>query len=169
MRLLLGFTIVATLLLACDDERVYEKNVDFDSREWLLNDKPEFEFEVGDTLQPYNLYCNLRNSLSYPYARIFITWYLSDSSNVLLEKKLVSKLLFNDKTGEPLGNSGLGDLYDHSIPLKMNYRFRKSGKYKVAFEQFMRTDTLGGILAVGLRVEKSAPTPAGSVDRSLDN
>ena len=157
MRSLLGFIIVATVLLACDDARVYERNADFDSREWLVNDKPEFEFEIPDTIQRYDLYGNLRNSLSYPYARIFITWYLRDSSDVLMEKKLVSKLLFDERTGEPLGKSGLGDLYDHRIPLKTNYRFRKAGKYKVSFEQFMRTDTLSGILAVGLRVARTPP------------
>ena len=155
MRSLLGFTIVATMLLACDDGRIYERNADFDSREWLLNEQPEFEFEITDTLQPFDLYCNLRNSLSYPYARIFITWYLKDSSDILMEKKMVSKLLFDEKTGEPLGSSGLGDLYDHSIPLKTNYRCPNAGKYKVSFEQFMRTDTLAGVLAVGLRVTKS--------------
>lgn len=142
-------------LLSCDGDRLYEKNFDFASREWMVTDRPEFEFQIADTLQAYNLYCNLRNSLAYPYARIFITYYLKDSTDAVLEKKLVSDLLFNDKTGEPFGNSGLGDIYDHSIPLKRNYRFPKSGTYKIAFEQFMRTDTLSGVLAVGLRVEKN--------------
>lgn len=155
MRSFLGLAFIAVILLSCDEDRLYEKNFDFPSRGWLVTERPEFEFQIDDTLQAYNLYCNLRNSLTYPYARIFITYYLKDSADAVLEKKLVSNLLFNDKTGEPFGNSGLGDIYDHSIPLKQNYRFPKSGKYKVAFEQFMRTDTLSGVLAVGLRVEKN--------------
>ena len=65
-------------------------------------------------------------------------------------------MLFDDKTGEPLGESGLGDIYQHRIPVKMNHRFDYAGKYKVSFEQFMRTDTLSGILGVGLRVERAA-------------
>lgn len=154
MRSFFGFTIIISLLFSCDDERVYEKNIDFDSRYWLVSENPEFEFEISDTLQPYNLYCNVRNSIAYPYARIFLTYYLQDSSGLLIEKKLVAQLLFDDKTGKPQGNSGLGDIYDHRIPLKMDYRFEYPGKYKVKFEQFMRTDTLSGILAVGLRVEK---------------
>ncbi len=157
MRSFLGFTFIIVVLLSCDDERVYEKNFDFDSRYWMVNEKPEFEFQIDDTLQSYNLYCNLRNSLSYPYARIFITYYLKDSDTSLLEKRLVNGLLFNDKTGEPLGISGLGDIYDHRIPLKKDYRFERRGKYKVSFEQFMRTDTLSGVLAVGLRIEKNVP------------
>lgn len=157
MRSFFGFTIITVFLLSCDEQRVYEKNQDFDSRYWLISEKPEFEFEISDTLQSYNLYCNVRNSLDYPFARIFITYHLKDSVESLIEKNLVSTLLFNEKTGKPFGESGLGDLYDHQIPLKQNYRFRRSGKYKVSFEQYMRTDTLAGILAVGLRVEKTLP------------
>lgn len=157
MRSFFGFAVIVLFLLACNDNRVYEKNVDFDSRDWIVNDKPEFEFEIQDTLQTYNLYCNVRNSLEYPFARIFITYYLQDSAGAVLDKKLVRQLLFDDKTGEPQGDSGLGDIYDHRISLKANHRFPYAGKYKVAFEQFMRTDTLSGILAVGLRVETNRP------------
>jgi gliding motility-associated lipoprotein GldH len=156
MRSFFGFTIIILFFLSCDDERVYEKNMDFNSRDWLASEKPEFEFEITDTLQSYNLYCNLRNSLDYPFARIFITYYLKDSSGAVLEKKMIRQLLFDDKTGEPHGDSGLGDIYDHSIPLKMHHRFLNAGRYKISFEQFMRTDTLAGILAVGLRVERGA-------------
>ncbi|MEO5600137.1 MAG: gliding motility lipoprotein GldH [Cyclobacteriaceae bacterium] len=159
MRSFLAFIIISGFLLACDEERVFEKNSDFDSRFWLVNEQPEFEFEISDTRQRYNLYCNVRNSVSYPYARIFLTYYFEDSTGFQLEKKLVGKLLFDDKTGEPNGNSGLGDIYDHRIPLKINYQFQRSGVYKIRFEQFMRADTLSGILAVGLRVEKATPDP----------
>lgn len=155
MRSFLGFTIIAISLLSCDDERVYERNIDFNSRYWLIGEKPELEFDINDTLQPYNLYANVRNSLDYPFARIFLTFYLQDSTGVLMQKGLVSGFLFDEKTGEPFGNSGLGDIYHHRILLKENFTFPYSGKYRMAFEHFMRTDTLQGVLAVGLRVEKA--------------
>ncbi len=155
MRSIPGLAIIVMLLFSCDDQRVFEKNDDFDSRYWLVNEKPEFEFEIQDSLQSYNLYCNVRNSLDYPFARIFITYYLQDSTGTILSKDMVGQMLFDEKTGEPFGESGLGDLYDHRILLKNNHRFPYTGKYRVAFEQYMRTDTLAGILAVGLRVEKT--------------
>lgn len=155
MRSFFRFAVIISVLFSCDDNRVYEKNSDFDSRYWRVSEQPEFEFEISDTLSSYNLYCNVRNSISYPFARIFINYYFRDSSGLLLEKEMVGKLLFDDKTGEPKGNSGLGDIFDHRIPLKMNYKFEYPGKYKVNFEQNMRPDTLSGILAVGLRVEKA--------------
>lgn len=149
--------VLMTFLCCCDDQRIYEKNTDFNQRYWAVEERPEFEFEITDSLGTYNLYCNVRNSLEFPYANIYLTYYLTDSAGVLLEKDLVRQLLFDEKTGKPEGESGLGDIYDHRIPLKTNHRFANSGKYKVAFEHYMRTDTLTGILAVGLRVERSAP------------
>jgi len=156
MRSLVGFTAIAVILFACDDQRVYEKNTDFDSRYWMVSEKPAFDFEVPDSLSSYNVYCNVRNSLEYPYSRIFITWYLQDTLGTTIQKDLVQQMLFDDKTGEPLGDSGLGDLYDHRILLLENHRFSRSGRFRIAFEQFMRTDTLRGILSVGLRVERTA-------------
>lgn len=155
MKSFFGFTVIFVFFLSCDVERVYEKNTDLNSRYWLVSDKPTFEFEIADSLASYNLYCNVRNSLDYPYARIFITYHLQDSSGKVMEKNLVSQMLFDDKTGQPFGESGLGDLYDHRILLKRSHRFPHRGKYRFSFEQYMRTDTLAGVLAVGLRVERA--------------
>lgn len=144
---------ILALLNCCDNSRVYEKNNDFANRQWLVSEKPAFEFEVAKD-QPYNLYCNLRNSLTYPYSRIFITYTLKDSVGSELKSEMINSFLFDDKTGKPQGNSGLGDIYDQQLLLLQNYTFSKPGTYKIQFEQFMRTDTLQGVLAVGLRVEK---------------
>lgn len=152
----LALTIITMFFFSCDEQRVYEKNIDFDSRYWLVNEKQAFDFEITDSLIAYNLYCNVRNSLDYPFARIFITYQLLDSTGIQMEGQMVSQLLFDEKTGEPFGESGLGDLYDHRILLKKNYRFSGTGNYSISFEQFMRRDTLTGILAVGLRIEKAS-------------
>lgn len=165
MRSFLVVMIIAFFFLSCDDQRVYERNIDFDSRYWLTSEKPELEFEITDSLQSYALYCNVRNSLEYPFARVFVTYYLQDSTGALLQKDLVSEFLFDEKTGEPFGDSGLGDIYHHRIPLIQNFRFPYSGKYRMAFEQYMRTDTLQGILAVGLRVEKAGPLTHGNTGK----
>lgn len=147
---------IITIFFSCDEQRVYEKNIDFDSRYWLVTEEPAFDFEITDSLDTYNLYCNVRNSLDYPFARIFITYRLQDSTGIAMEKQMVSQLLFDEKTGKPFGETGLGDLYDHRILLKKDHKFPRNGKYTVSFKQFMRSDTLSGILAVGLRIEKSS-------------
>lgn len=155
MRSLPALAIITILFSSCDGQRIFEKNTDFHSRFWNVSEQPEFTFAVTDSIASYNLYCNVRNSLDYPYARIFINWTLSDSTGAVLEKDLAQYMLFDEKTGEPFGESGLGDIYDHRILLISNYQFPATGQFKVSLEQYMRTDTLAGILAVGARLEKT--------------
>lgn len=157
MRSVLLFMMCVGLLSSCDDSRVYEKNYDFKDRNWVVNDVPVFEFDVTDSAARYNLYCNLRNTVSFPFSRFFVRYSLKDSTGRELESKLTSAYLFDQKTGKPHGSSALGDIYDHRIPILNNYQFKNAGKFSVSFQQFMRTDTLEGILAVGVRVEKLQP------------
>src|SRR5690349_7909438 len=152
MRFVIGILLACVILSACDDTRVYEKNKDFDKRTWLVNDTARFDFEIPEGSNMYNIHCNLRNSIDYQWQRIFINFVLSDSSGQVLSSKLVSNYLFEPKTGKPLGTSGLGDIYDQRFPLLNAYAL-KPGKYTVSLQQLMRTDTLKGILAVGVRVE----------------
>ncbi len=142
---------------ACDTNRLYETNHDFADRTWKVSDAPDFEFKITDTGKKYNLYYNVRNSLDYPYSRIFITYHLQDSTGNELQSKLDTQDLFDQKTGAPFGSSGLGDLYDHRFPLLRNYEFKIPGRYKIKLEQYTRQDTLKGILAVGVRVEEANP------------
>jgi gliding motility-associated lipoprotein GldH len=156
MRIFFLSCLIGSLFSACDQSRVYEQNTDFTERYWIVNETPEFEFTIDQPADKYTLYGNVRNSVSYPYARLFFTYYLQDSTGAEIEKKLVTQYLFDAKTGKPFGNSALGDIYDHRLELLKNYEFKSRGRYRVKFEQQMRVDTLKGILAVGIRVERSS-------------
>jgi gliding motility-associated lipoprotein GldH len=151
------FLLAASTILwsSFDNKRVYEQNHDLDDSFWFVEDEPSFEFEIEDTTLQYNLYCNIRNSSIYPYSRIFIGSTITDSTGTELRKELLTADLFDRKTGQPLGKSALGDIFDHQIPIIRDYTFSSPGTYQVRFEQFMRQDTLNGVLSVGLRVEKS--------------
>jgi gliding motility-associated lipoprotein GldH len=153
MRSAIALIVFAVLLSGCDTARVFEDNKDFEKRGWAVADTVAFEFSVTDAAMPYNLLYNIRNSLDYPYSRIFVNYTLEDSTHNVLATKLVGNYLFDVKTGEPQGNSGLGDIYDHRFPLLEN-RPLPPGKYFVRLQQYMRTDTLHGILAAGIRLEK---------------
>jgi gliding motility-associated lipoprotein GldH len=142
-------------LLSCDSNRIYEYNEDFNQRAWLVENVPAFEFTIEDPSKSYNVYYNVRNTLDFPYSRLFVTYELLDSTQTELKKELVSSYLFDEKTGKPLGSTGLGDLYDHRFPLLVNYQFPGAGKYSIQLEQFNRQDTLAGVLSVGVRVEMS--------------
>ena len=120
MRFLL-FCLATVLLTACDSSRVFENYVEFKERAWSVQEPVSFEFEITDTQQPYNLYYEVRNSLDYPWQRIFVQYQLADSTGAVLVHKLVSNYLF-EKDGEPLGRSGLGDVYDHRFVVLPEYK-----------------------------------------------
>jgi gliding motility-associated lipoprotein GldH len=148
------FLLLASLCIAgCDSNRVYEDYKEFKTKSWMVSDPAVFEFQIIDTTKKYNLYYNVRNSLDYPYARIFVSFTLADSTGAEIAKQLTSNFLFDQKTGRPFGRSGLGDVYDNQFLILENKIFEKSGTYQFRLEQFNRQDTLKGVLAVGMRVE----------------
>jgi gliding motility-associated lipoprotein GldH len=155
MRKLVVFFCVVLMIAACSDNRLYEDYVDFDDRFWAVSEQPGFEFEIADPAATYGLYCNVRIAEAYPYSDFNFRYTLSDSTGNVLNKQLVVKDVFDRKSGKPFGESGLGDIYDHQVELLKDYSFKSPGKYKITLEQFMRTDSLQGVLAVGVRVEKN--------------
>lgn len=151
MRIVFCVALIAFIVVSCDSNRVYEKNVDFKDRTWKITEPASFEFQITDTTKKYNLLMDVRNSIEYPYARLFVNFDLKKDKEIF-SKELISFYLFDQKTGKPFGTSGIGDIYDHQFSILKNKAFKK-GTYQVTFQQFMRQDTIPGILAVGLRIE----------------
>lgn len=141
-------------LYGCDSRRVFEENRELAHRFWRYEDVPVFEFQIENSLTDYNLYFNVRNSLDYPWTRINVSYNLQDSAGQSLAQKLVFHDLF-DATGRPYGQSGIGDLYDHQFPLLEKFRFPRPGSYSLRLTQFSREDTLKGVIAVGVRIERA--------------
>jgi len=149
----IGLLSICLLLFACDEDRLFEQNITFENRYWRVDEPVVLDFTIEDPARAYSIYYNVRNSLEYPYARLFIQYTLSDSTGLQLDKKLNAQYLFDQKTGKPLGQSGIGDVFDHQFLLIEKQVFNYPGKYTLKIEQFNRQDTLRGILAVGARIE----------------
>ena len=147
--------LALVFLSACDESRVYEENVDFTDKKWVVDTVPSFEFEIADPSKPYNIYWNVRNTVSYPYRNLYLTYYIEDTTGRRITTDLHNMLLFEPKTGKPYG-SGLGDIFSHQFMALPDYKFDRAGVYRVRLEQYMRTDTLPEIVSVGMRVEDAA-------------
>src|SRR5262245_39102602 len=116
MRAGLGAVIMLALLVhSCNSDRIFENNREFPDRSWKTADSVLFDFAILDTTRTYSLYYNVRNTIDYPYARIFVMYSLNDST-AELSARLLNNDLFDQKTGRPFGDSGLGDIYDHRFP-----------------------------------------------------
>ena len=146
------FLLIISLGACSDPARVYERNIDFPQKMWLADSIAEFEFEIEDGGQEYNLYYNVRNSISYPYHNLYVQHTLEDSVGNVLSKALQNMDLFDPVTGAPRGE-GLGDIFDHRILAIEHHEFPGKGVYRFKIQQFMRQDSLPLILSMGLRVE----------------
>lgn len=156
MRLTAKFLIllISVGFFACDSQRVYEKNTDMSDNFWHVDSIPTFEFEIPDAGKDYNIYYNIRNSLSYPFHNLYVTYTLEDTLGHVISSDLHNMILFDPVTGKPQG-SGLGDIFSHQILALPAYDFDSAGVYRFKVQQFMRRDTLPQILSVGIRVEEA--------------
>lgn len=154
MRVLIVLTIFCSFA-SCDESRVFEENSDIENKIWIADSILNFDIDIQESKETYNLYINIRNSVSYPYENIYLTYYLKDTLGNQLESELVNFNLFDPKTGRPLGD-GLGDIFDHQFLVLDNYKFQKPGRYVLQLQQYMRMDSLPEILSAGIRVDKKA-------------
>ncbi|GAB3565081.1 hypothetical protein GCM10027578_11780 [Spirosoma luteolum] len=152
----LVLSLLVWLAVGCDTNVVYKEYTDIEDGKWPVSYAPSFTFDITDASIPYNLYYNLRNSLSYGYYNLYLTRYLRDSQGREIESRLDELILMDPRTGKPNGE-GLGDLFDHQFLIKRNYRFPKPGRYTMQIRQYMRQDPLLNVLSVGITVERAAP------------
>lgn len=145
--------IFLVMLVSCNPNRIFEKNVKLKDRLWDIHQPAIFQFSIEDIHFPYDFYFNLRNSILYPYQNIYLNYSLSDTLGNVFKTDLVNIKLFDSKTGEPLGD-GLGDIFDHQYEVINHYRFNNPGVYQMKINHYMRPDTLIEIMSVGLRIDK---------------
>lgn len=141
-------------LSGCDKNRVFEGKRDYENRYWIFNDPAQFEFEISNLQYKYDLSINVRTTGEYKYQNLYVQYYLEDTTGQLINESLKNIQLFHPVTGIPLGD-GIGGNYDVTRTFLEDYSFTKRGKYRLRFDQFMRTDTLHEVLSIGFRIEKA--------------
>lgn len=148
----LTLIVLFFVLISCDSSRIYEDYSDLEEGFWHMDSIQSFSFEIKDPEKEYNILATFRNGSRYPFYNIYFQYTLLDSTKNTVDQQLKEFNFFDPKTGEPYG-SGLGDLFDHAVPLEENYQFEYAGTYSIQLQQFMRMDTLPFIMSVGARVE----------------
>ena len=144
---------VTLFFISCDSLQVYEEYITIPDGIWNRYQPIKFEVEVSDTMNPHNIYINVRNGSYYPFSNLFV-FITTKAPNGNMIKDTLEITLADDK-GKWLGK-GLGDIWDLQRIYKQNIRFPVSGIYTFEIEQAMRKEyeNLPHILDVGLRVER---------------
>lgn len=149
--LALGFVIV--IVSSCNSNTVIDEQSDIREGLWHLDSLVAFQFDIEDTTSVYEIQYNVRYAVNYPYYNLFLKYYLEDSSGEILSSELQELILFDKKTGDPIGE-GLGDLFDRGVPVFSDQKFSNPGTYTFKVKQFMRMEELPGILSFGLKIQK---------------
>ena len=108
MRKLTSLTLCTTIILlvlfltSCDPNRIYEENIDIPKAEWDKNNKLKFEVDIADTINPCNLFINVRNTGSYQFSNIYMFIDITFPNGTVYRDTLEGKLA--DANGQWLGN-----------------------------------------------------------------
>jgi gliding motility-associated lipoprotein GldH len=151
----LNFLLILFLsfvISSCDKNVVFEENVKLPENRWEQTNAIVLKPDIQDTIQPHNLYINVRNAGGYQYSNLFL-FFTTETPGGAKERDTV-ELTLADPSGKWLGQ-GMGDIYDNRILFKRNFRFPEKGIYTFRLEQAMRVDPLPQVMDAGIRIERS--------------
>ena len=145
--------VLAYCLSSCSKVDVFEKNVSIPAHEWKYDYRPDFVFNITDTVVQYNLYIVLRHTDVYRYNNIWLNIGTQSPGDSMRTQRFELQLGSDQHGWE---GAGMDDIWEVRKPLtKGPFKFNKSGDYKFSVAQIMRENPLPGIMSVGVRVEKT--------------
>ena len=146
------FLFLLTLSIAsCNNDRVFEEYQGMPELHWNVEDTVGFEIEAIDANTSLPL-LGLRYNDTYEFHNLYVRYLLTDSAGKVVADSLVNIHLFDAKSGKPLG-SGFGNVYTKFDTLP-NLGIPQGQKHQYRFIQYMRTEELKGIEAVGLKISR---------------
>ena len=143
---------LALFLFACNDAFIYEAERPIDDGRWTYADSLTFDFAITDTTGVYNLYLDVTHSPDYAYENLYTRILTTFPGGQRLEQVLSLELA--DNTGRWAGDCG-GERCVARIPLQENAYFNQAGDYVITVHQHMRQETLPGVAALGLAIERT--------------
>jgi len=145
--------LCAFLFISCQNQAIFEEYVNIPNNAWPKNALIHIGMDTPpDSIAAYyRLVINLRNSEDYAYRNIFF-FITTTSPDGTCRRDTIEYELANER-GQWLGKVGRYWI-DHRLLYRSRIRFPQQGSYRFGIAHGMRADTLQGIGAVGLRLEK---------------
>lgn len=156
---LLTLFFVFGVLVSCDSNRVFDKYEPIPEA-WQKDSVVTFNYRATDTIRPYNLFINIRNTNAYKFSNLFLIVELQYPHGKTLKDTLEYQMA--KPNGELLGH-GFTDIKESKLWYKgyeTPFVFNEKGTYKIQIQHAMRNngqvngvDKLNGITDVGFRIE----------------
>jgi len=152
----LFFVILVLGLTSCDSNRVFDayKSV---PNQWHKDSVISFKIMPPDSLKPYNLFVNVRNTSDYKFSNLFLIVEMNFPHGKRVKDTL--EYMMAKPNGEFLG-TGFSDMKENKLWYKEGVVFSESGDYEVKIQHAMRengkikgVENLKGITDIGFRIE----------------
>ena len=147
-----AFAVFAALFFACRNDMLLDDKKTVVGKSWAYPDSLRFDFDLADTSHFYNLFVDVEHADDYPFENLYVKIHTILPSGKRLSK--TRSLQLAAPSGEWLG-SGSGEKITARLVLQEHALFREPGHYALVFEQWMRQDSLTGISAIGLAVQRT--------------
>lgn len=142
---------IAFGIVSCEQNFLFEEKKEIPGGVWTYRDSLDFRFTVTDTAELYNMYVDFEHADTFPNQNIYLKLFTRFPDGKRLSRAR-SFDLFNAQ-GESNGHCSGHKCQVRSL-LQNNTYFNRPGEYTITLVQFMRQDSLPGVKAVGLVVEK---------------
>jgi len=152
-----GFLAILCIgITACDSNRIFDEYQSVPNQ-WHKDSILEFYVTPPDSLKPYNLFVNLRNTSEYKYSNLFLIVEMNFPNGKRVTDTLEYEM--TKPNGEFLG-TGFSDVKENKLWYKESVVFSETGDYLVKIQHAMRengtiegVENLEGITDIGFRIE----------------
>ena len=153
---ILSFVLILSVI-SCDNSFVYDKYEQVNGK-WNAKQPFIFEYEVTDTINPYNYFINLRVNKDFPFNNLFLIVETEFPNKQISIDTIQYQMASPD--GKILGK-GFSDTKESKLWFRENTAFSELGVHKFKVSQAVRelgkvegVQELDGVTEVGFRIEK---------------
>lgn len=140
-------------LSACTERAFYQSTLQPSEETWTYDEPLSFEFPIEDTLARYDFFLDVQHSTDYPFQNLYVK-IITEHPQTTPQEDIVSLELANE-LGLWQGKCA-NEKCKVRIQLQTNARFNEIGDYALRFNQYTRTDSLKGVMEIGLRIQKNS-------------
>ncbi len=145
---------IGIIFMGCDENSVYEKHKGgFTDYRWENTKLVEFNPEVKDIEQDYQIYFSLRHVLGFQFKYLNINLEVTSPSGEVTSKDYVLKII-GEGSNKLLSECAL-DICDLDILMEENFKFTETGKYKYVVKHIMETNPIPNVMQIGLKIRKT--------------
>jgi gliding motility-associated lipoprotein GldH len=151
LKYILKITIFG-LLFSCSDENIiFNDYVDVENTQLSFKDTIIFQTSISDTINPHNIFLQLRTSTDYKWSNMFVFSEIYFPNNKTRTDTF--EVFLMDKNGNWNGNKS-GIVANLNYSLYKNIKFPIRGDYEFKLIQAMRDTVLKEVISVGLKITK---------------